>query len=122
MRPRRRGLGPAAARRDVRRAARSDERLPAEIQRFFKINFRKFTFSGSDLIGCTFGESELVEYDFRDCRLDRTEFFHCDLRRSDFRSAVGYQIDAAANKLKDAAFSLPEAFRLLHGLGIRPDG
>lgn len=56
------------------------------------------------------------------CRLDRTEFFHCDLRRSDFRGAVGYQIDAAANRLKDAAFSLPEAVRLLHGLGIRPDG
>lgn len=89
---------------------------------FFKTAFRSFDFTGSDLIDCKFGESEISGCDFRGCRLDRTEFFHCDLRRSDFRGAAGCRIDVTANQIKDAAFSLPEAIRLLHGLGIALEG
>jgi fluoroquinolone resistance protein len=55
---------------------------------------------------------------FRDADLEDTEFVNTDLRQADFRGATGYVISPRENKLEKAKFSLPEATRLLHGLGI----
>ncbi len=86
---------------------------------FTGINFRKFDFSGSEIISSIFGECHLNESLFKSCRLDGTEFYSCDLRKSDFREASGYNIDIFSNNLKGARFSFPEAVRLLDGLGIK---
>ena len=43
---------------------------------------------------------------------------NADLREADFRDASGYLISPRENRLEKARFSLPEATRLLDGLGI----
>lgn len=55
---------------------------------------------------------------FRDADLEEAEFVNTDLRQADFRGATGYLINPRENKLEKAKFSLPDAVRLLHGLGI----
>ncbi len=55
---------------------------------------------------------------FRGADLEGAEFVNADLRQADFRQATGYLISPRENRLEKARFSLPEATRLLHGLGI----
>ena len=86
---------------------------------FTDMNFRKFSFTGNEITESMFAECELNESRFKGCKLDRTEFYRCDMQKSDFRDASGYQVDVLSCKLKNAAFSFPEAINLLGSLGVR---
>ena len=86
---------------------------------FTEMDLRKFSFSGSELDGCTFADCRLTDSVFTDCRLGGTEFFRCDMNGADFRGASGYRIDVLTCPVKRARFNLPEAADLLHGLGLR---
>lgn len=69
-------------------------------------------FRGADLFGVDFSGSDLTG----------TLFGDTDLRQADFRSARNYSLSPLQNKLKDAAFSLPEAMSLLYQMDIRLEG
>jgi uncharacterized protein YjbI with pentapeptide repeats len=56
--------------------------------------------------------------DFSGVDLAGTLFQNCDLCGADFSSAVQYEIDPRANKLRKAKFSFPEAAGLLHTFDI----
>ena len=79
-----------------------------EVCDFSRVIARRASFRDLSLKGCI----------FRDADLDETEFVNTDLRLADFRGASGYVISPRENKLEKAKFSLPEAVRLLQGLGI----
>jgi uncharacterized protein YjbI with pentapeptide repeats len=69
---------------------------------------READFSGSNM-----REAVCVRTDFRAARFSNT-----DLGKADFRGATNYRIDPAANRVRKARFSLPEAVSLLQGLDI----
>lgn len=78
-----------------------------------------FDFSSCEFRESVFDDCKLVGADFRGVPLGRTSFTRCDLRQADFRSAEGYAIDPANNRMKEARFSFPEVVALLEGTGIR---
>lgn len=86
---------------------------------FTEMSFKKFAFSGNEISDSLFAECELAESQFRGCKLDRTEYFRCNLQKADFRDAIGYQVDLASCRMRNARFSFPEAVNLLGSLGIR---
>lgn len=86
---------------------------------FTDMNFRKFSFEGNEITESMFAECELNDSRFKGCKLDRTEFYRCDMQKSDFRNASGYLVDILTCKLKNAAFSFPEAINLLGSLGVK---
>jgi fluoroquinolone resistance protein len=57
--------------------------------------------------------------DFSGSKFEKTSFHKCNLEKSDFSKAIGYEIDPSTNKLKNAKFSLPEAYSFLLFLGIK---
>lgn len=65
-----------------------------------------------------FGEADLSGADLRGTDFTGSRFLHTDLTGADFTRATNYSIDAAANTLKGAKFSLPEAMALLYSLDI----
>ncbi len=79
-----------------------------EVCDFSRVIARRASFRDLSLKACI----------FRDADLEETEFVNADLRQADFRGASGYLISPRENKLEKAKFSLPEATRLLYGLGI----
>ena len=86
---------------------------------FINMELRRFGFSSSSMTDCEFSSCDLQGRDLSGCDLSGAVFTGCDLRECDFRGAAGYSVDITSNKLKGAAFSLPEAVRLLGGLGIK---
>ena len=98
----------------------------------------RVSFAGSQLNDTTFIAAKLTACDFSKCvarrasfrdlslrgtsfrgaELEGSEFVNADLREADFREATGYLISPRENRLEKAKFSLPEATRLLDGLGI----
>lgn len=85
---------------------------------FFDIDFKKFDFSGNEILHSLFNECELGESNFKNTRLDRTEFIKCNLKKADLREAKGYNVDILTCKLKAAKFSMPEVLSLLNALEI----
>ena len=75
-------------------------------------------FSNSVARRASFRDLSLKGMSFRGADLEGTEFVNADLREADFRDASGYLISPRENRLEKAKFSLPEATRLLDGLGI----
>jgi fluoroquinolone resistance protein len=78
------------------------------------------------IIGCRLTDCDLLSCDFREADFSETEFQrvavnNCNLEKADLRTARGYAIDPAANKVRGARFSLPEAQSFLPFLGIRID-
>jgi len=76
------------------------------------------------IVNCRMIDSEIIESDFReadfsDTSFQRVTFQNCMLEKADFRSACGYAIDPATNKLRGARFRLPEAVSFLGFLGIK---
>ena len=67
---------------------------------------------------CYFNHTQLKNADFSGSSLNGTRFHDCDLSEADFTKASEYFIDPAANKIRKAKFSLPEAIGLLKGLEI----
>lgn len=88
---------------------------------FFEMNFKKFKFSGNEVVNSMFSGCDLAEADFFECNLNKTEFFKADLRKANFRESKGYQIDITTCKLKQAKFSMPEVVSLLNILEIDID-
>lgn len=85
---------------------------------FHELKMPKIPFSGSALIECFFSECDLTRADFSDCNLERTLFDRCNLERADFRTAVGYTIDPAANRMRGARFAREGVEGLLAQYGI----
>jgi uncharacterized protein YjbI with pentapeptide repeats len=85
---------------------------------FISVKLSACDFSKSIARRASFRDLSLQGMSFRDADLEGTEFVNADLRQADFRGATGYLISPKENRLEKAKFSLPEATRLLHGLGI----
>jgi uncharacterized protein YjbI with pentapeptide repeats len=79
---------------------------------------KKTSFSKSKLKECFFTNTGLSGADFGGVDLSGTIFHNCDLSLADFSSAIQYQIDPQANKIKKAKFSLPEVVGLLQSFDI----
>jgi fluoroquinolone resistance protein len=75
-------------------------------------------FINSTLRNTDFTNCRLKNVDFSGSRFQSAAILGCNLEGSDFRSASGYAIDPAANKLKGARFSLPEAASFLKYIGV----
>ncbi len=78
---------------------------------------------GSRLARCTahevdFAEADLSEADCSGSDFAGSTFLHTDLTRANFTGATGYAINPAANTVKKARFSLPEAVSLLSGFDV----
>jgi fluoroquinolone resistance protein len=85
--------------------------------------FDGLSLRGSALIRClareaSFCETDLSGVDCRETDFEKAVFLQAKLAQADFRDARNYSIDATANKIAGAKFSLPEAVSLLRGLGI----
>lgn len=78
-----------------------------------------FDFSTCNFMECSFDECSLKNAVFNGVPLARSRFTRCDLTGADFRSASGYGIDPADNKLRGARFSFPDVVALLDGTGIQ---
>ena len=85
---------------------------------FANMNLAKTDFASTAFQECLFETCELTASSFAGCELGGTQFSGCDLRKADFRDASAYAIDLAANRLKGAKFSFPEAVHLRDSLGI----
>lgn len=85
---------------------------------FSDLNMKNTSFNGSHLKENHFTNTFLSGADFTDVDLSGTIFHNCDLCKADFSSAMRYDIDPRANKIKKAKFSLPEAVGLLRGFDI----
>ena len=73
---------------------------------FYKRAMKKTTFAKCTLQEVDFIESDLTGSVFDHCDLAGAKFEQTILDKCDFRSAFGYQIDPAVNKVKKAQFSL----------------
>lgn len=85
---------------------------------FSDLKMKKTSFSKSKLKECFFTNTGLSGADFGGVDLSGTIFHNCDLSLADFSSAIQYQIDPQANKIKKAKFSLPEVVGLLQSFDI----
>jgi len=86
-------------------------------------NFSLLKLSKIKMVNCAaheadFTEADLTEGDFSGTDFERSRFFKTILTRANFKGAVNYAIDVKNNAIKKAKFCLPEAVRLLDGLGI----
>jgi uncharacterized protein YjbI with pentapeptide repeats len=105
----------------------------SEVEKLERVSFNgsqlnDTTFIGVKMDACDFSQCIARRASFRDIALkgvlfrgadlEGTEFVNADLRQADFRDATGYVISPRENRLEKARFSLPEATRLLYGLGI----
>ncbi len=89
---------------------------------FHELKMPKIPFSGSALIECFFSECDLTRADFSGCDLERTLFDRCNLERSDFRTAIGYTIDPAVNRMRGACFARDGLEGLLTQCGLEIEG
>lgn len=85
---------------------------------FSDLTMKKVSFSQSKLKECHFTNTDLKSADFDEVDLSGTIFHNCNLSMADFTTAIGYDIDPRANKIKKAKFSLPEAIGLLRGFDV----
>lgn len=85
---------------------------------FFKMKMPKLSLADSSLLDCAFMECDLSEGVFGNVDFQDTTFQDCDLGKADFRSARNYRINTAANRVRKARFSLPEAVGLLANLDV----
>lgn len=85
---------------------------------FCDMKLKKTPFTGCEIIATDFFGTDLTGADFsraafRDAGFDKTV-----LCGADFTDAKGYAINPAANSLRKAKFSLPDAVALLEMMGI----
>ncbi|HEX3776255.1 MAG TPA: pentapeptide repeat-containing protein [Polyangiaceae bacterium] len=88
---------------------------------FIGVKMELCDFSRAIAHRASFRDLSLKSCIFRDADLSESEFVNADLRQADFRGASGYVINPKENRLEKARFSLPEAVRLLNGLGVLLD-
>lgn len=96
----------------------SFERCVIDYSTFFGLQLK-----GSRLAECTvheadFSEADLSEADCRKSDFTGSKFLHTNLTKADFTLATNYSINPAANIVKKARFSLPEAVSLLNGFDV----
>lgn len=94
------------------------ERCTVRHSVFYRLNLRKFDFTGCDLAGSYFDECDLSESSFRETLLKGSSFSQNNLSAADFRGAADYCFSLTNNRAQKAKFSLPEAVNLLAALGI----
>lgn len=85
---------------------------------FFGLQLKKLKATGCNFTNADFAEAKLTHVDLRDSDFSGARFHNTDLSHADFSTSRNYHIDARANTLQKAKFSLPEAVSLLEGLGI----
>ncbi len=86
---------------------------------FYGLDLRKCTFDDVHAIEADFTEADLSKVRFNNTDLSGATFYQTNLKKADFTSAVNYQFNPSDNRVKDAAFSMPEAVNLLYGFGIK---
>jgi uncharacterized protein YjbI with pentapeptide repeats len=80
---------------------------------FPKKKLAKTQFIECSMKECSFEETDLSGVLFDKVDLERTSFIGCNLSKADFYTAYHYEIDAEANLLTHARFSLSEVKGLL---------
>lgn len=85
---------------------------------FSGLNLKKITIKECTAKDVDFRDADLTGSDLRDTDFIDTIFLNTNLTEANFTGAVNYSINATANKIKKAKFSLPEAMSLLYGLNI----
>jgi uncharacterized protein YjbI with pentapeptide repeats len=88
---------------------------------FAGLKIRETRFSGCDLAEADFTGADLAGSVFDRCGLGRASFMRTSLEKADLRSAVGYSIDPAENRLRKARVSYPALLGLLDASGIEVD-
>ncbi|MFA6005673.1 MAG: pentapeptide repeat-containing protein [Patescibacteria group bacterium] len=86
-------------------------------------NFRFTKIPKTTMTDCVVHEADFTECDLHESDFSRTDFagtvfFKTNVSKSSFVGAFNYSIDARANNIKKAHFSLPEAASLLRSLEI----
>ncbi len=97
--------------------------------KFSQCNLSQSTFLGMKLKSIIITNCVVRDVDFRECDLEKatltsndfknTLFVHTNLINSNFNDSTNYVINVLENKIKGAAFSLPDAIFLLQGLDIK---
>ncbi len=85
----------------------------------FGKSLRKLPIVDCRLKDCDFTEMDFKEADFSGSEFEAVAFHNCALEKADFRTARGYEIDPASNRIRGLRCSLPEAQSFLGFLGIR---
>jgi uncharacterized protein YjbI with pentapeptide repeats len=86
---------------------------------FSDMEIRNTDFTGSRIENCDFFQTNLTSSNFTDTVLKDTIFESTNLTKADFTNAKDYRINPAANKLKDAKFTLPEALSFFEYFEIK---
>jgi uncharacterized protein YjbI with pentapeptide repeats len=85
----------------------------------FDKNLCKSKFIDCSIRNTNFDNCDMRGSDFTGTKFEKTSFHKCNLEKCDFSKAKGYEIDPSTNKLKNAMFSIPEAYSFLLFLGIK---
>ncbi|HAA13403.1 MAG TPA: hypothetical protein DCE41_17605 [Cytophagales bacterium] len=72
---------------------------------FYQVVLKKTKFTECQLEEVDFAEADLTQAVFADCNLNGASFDNTNLEKADLRSAQGYIINPAQNRLKKAKFS-----------------
>ena len=98
------------------------EECVLDYSNFFGLKLRNL-----QLVRCSAKEADFTEADLSgvDCRgtdFSGARFSHTILERADLRDALNYTINPAANRMRGARVSLPEAVMLLRAFEIEVEG
>ena len=85
---------------------------------FIGLNLSNVTMSDCIAKGAVFEEVDLSNANLSGSDFEEAIFKNTILTKASFVNAKNYTIDHSYNNIKEAKFSLPEASRLLNGLGI----
>lgn len=85
---------------------------------FAGVDLRKCCFIRCHAVETDFSEADLSRVQFRETNLAGAIFNSTNLTGTDFATASNYYLNPAANKVKGAAVSMPEALDLLRAMGI----
>lgn len=86
------------------------------------LDLRACRFEGGHAREAQLSSCDLRQLAFVDLDLSGARFDGCDLRGADLRSARGYRIDPASNRVDGLRVTLPEALSFLGALGLRMEG
>lgn len=81
---------------------------------FIGLTLTKIRFNGCTAKDVEFSDANLTSADFRDTTLTASRFNNSNLTKANFEGAKEYTIDMGLNILKQARFTVPEAYSLLH--------
>ena len=96
----------------------SFDRCDISMSNFAGLELGEFSLIESVAREVNFVETVLQKSDMSGTDFELARFLKTDLRQANFIDAKNYLIDVTSNKLKGAKFKMPEAIKLLDGLGV----